>query len=96
MATHKDLARELLELARADATAAREMAEVAAVDDAIVAFHGQQAVEKSMKAVLAFADREFPFTHDLVELAMLCSWSLRCSAPRPTGRSPRRWRTCVG
>ena len=35
-------------------------------------FHCQQAVEKYMKGFLAFHGREFPFTHDLDELAILC------------------------
>lgn len=33
-----------------------------------VCFHAQQAVEKSLKAVLLFRRIEFPFTHDLEEL----------------------------
>lgn len=41
MATHRDLAHELLGLAREDETAAREMLEVPGVADAIVGFHAQ-------------------------------------------------------
>ncbi len=33
-----------------------------------VCFHAQQAVEKSLKAILAFHDREYPRHHDLAEL----------------------------
>ena len=33
-----------------------------------VCFHAQQAVEKSLKAVLLFRRIEFPFTHDLEQL----------------------------
>jgi len=33
-----------------------------------VCFHAQQAVEKSLKAVLLYAKIDFPFTHDLEEL----------------------------
>ncbi|MHB1469618.1 MAG: HEPN domain-containing protein [Solirubrobacteraceae bacterium] len=40
--------------------------------DAIVGFHAQQAVEKSMKAVLASGGIEFPYTHDLDGLTELC------------------------
>jgi HEPN domain-containing protein len=42
------------------------------VSDAIVAFHCQQAVEKSLKAVLARSGVDFPFTHDLAGLVELC------------------------
>jgi len=53
MADGADLARELLARAADDEAAAREMLPVAAVTDAIVAFHAQQAAEKALKAVLA-------------------------------------------
>lgn len=33
-----------------------------------ICFHAQQAVEKSLKAVLLFRRIDFPFTHDLEEL----------------------------
>ena len=33
--------------------------------DAIVGFHAQPAVEKSVKAVLASREYDFPLTHDL-------------------------------
>jgi len=35
-------------------------------------FHAQQAVEKYLKAVLAFAGKEIPRTHDLEEIQLLC------------------------
>jgi HEPN domain-containing protein len=35
-------------------------------------FHCQQAVEKYLKGFLVFHGRDFPFTHDLSELALLC------------------------
>ena len=53
MADQHDLARELLGLAEDDLVAARALLDVAAVSDAIVGFHAQQAVEKAFKAVLA-------------------------------------------
>jgi HEPN domain-containing protein len=36
------------------------------------AFSAQQAVEKSLKAVLAAQDDEYPFTHNLTLLMQLC------------------------
>ena len=36
-----------------------------------VCFHSQQAVEKSLKAVLALQDVEYPWRHDLGELLEL-------------------------
>jgi HEPN domain-containing protein len=72
MASQRDLAEELLGLAREDEAAARALLNVGAVTDAIVGFHAQQAVEKARKAVLALRTVEFPFTHDLGGLAELC------------------------
>jgi HEPN domain-containing protein len=43
-----------------------------AVADAILGFHAQPAVEKSLKAVLASRAIEFPYTHDLDGLLELC------------------------
>jgi len=61
MASEHDLAERLLRLARDDEAAARAMLDVVAVTDAIVGFHAQQAVEKALKAVLAFHGVEVPF-----------------------------------
>ena len=36
-------------------------------------FHAQQAIEKYLKGVLAFAEQPIPRTHNLEELAQLCS-----------------------
>jgi HEPN domain-containing protein len=72
MAGHTDLARELLRLADDDLVAARTMVDVPAVTDAIVGFHAQQAAEKALKAALASADRDFPFTHNIATLMQLC------------------------
>ena len=72
MASQRDLAEQLLRLAREDEAATRAMLDVGAVTDAIVGFHAQQAVEKALKAVLAVYGVEFPFTHDLAGLAELC------------------------
>jgi HEPN domain-containing protein len=38
-----------------------------------VCFHAQQAVEKSLKAVLAVHDVEYPYTHDVQSLLALCT-----------------------
>lgn len=35
-------------------------------------FHAQQAIEKMLKALLAFHDFEYPKTHDLEEIQHLC------------------------
>jgi HEPN domain-containing protein len=67
-----DLPRVLLGLARDDDFAARSLLPVEGVADAILGFHAQQAVEKSLKAVLASADVQFPYTHDLDGLIELC------------------------
>ena len=44
----------------------------AAVSDAIVGFHAQQAVEKALKAVLSGRGAIFPFTHNIALLMQLC------------------------
>lgn len=72
MADQRDLAGKLFSLANDDLVAARALNEAAGVSGAIVGFHAQQAVEKSLKAVLALRGVEFPFTHDLEGLVELC------------------------
>lgn len=72
MATGRDLAEQLLRRAVDDETAAQEMLPLEPVTDAIVGFHAQQAVEKSLKAVLASRNVDFPFIHDIEGLADLC------------------------
>jgi len=67
-----DLPRVLLGLARDDDFAARSLLPVEGVADAILGFHAHQAIEKSLKAVLASADVQFPYTHDLDGLIELC------------------------
>ncbi len=68
MAIGRDLAEQLLRKAVDDEEATRAMLPLEPVTDAIVGFHAQQAVEKSLKAVLAARDVEFPFVHDGEEL----------------------------
>jgi len=61
----RDLARVLLKRADDDLTLVRHVADDADIADAIVGFHAQQAVEKSIKAVLAARDIEYGKTHQL-------------------------------
>jgi HEPN domain-containing protein len=72
MATSMDLARQLVGLAADDEFAARALLPIEGVTDGVLGFHTQQAVEKSLKGVLAFRQIEFPFTHDLDGLIRLC------------------------
>lgn len=68
-----EIAAELLERASDDAAAVEAVLSVTGVTDAIVGFHAQQAVEKSIKAVLAANDQTFAFTHDLEGLMERCA-----------------------
>jgi len=52
-------------LATGDLYACRKLADDAEVDDHIIGFHAQQAVEKALKVALVLADSELPRTHDL-------------------------------
>lgn len=70
----------LLARARDDAAAVRAVIDVTGVTDAIVGFHAQQAVEKSVKAVLASREQSFPLTHDLEGLLERCGPG-RCRRP---------------
>jgi HEPN domain len=72
MAGSADLAVVLVDLAADDELMARSLLPVEGVTDAGVGFHAQQAVEKSLKAVLALRGVEFPYTHDLDGLLQLC------------------------
>lgn len=54
-----ELASGLLARAHDDAAAVHAVIDVAGVTDAIVGFHAQQAVEKSIKAVLASREQRF-------------------------------------
>ena len=68
-----ELAAGLLARARDDAAAVGAVIDVAGVTDAIVGFHAQQSVEKSIKAVLASREQSFPLTHDLEGLLERCA-----------------------
>lgn len=65
-----DHARELLHKADNDLIAARAILATGEALDT-VCFHAQQAVEKSIKAVLALHDIPYPRRHDLAELMNL-------------------------
>ena len=63
-----------IEKAENDFSAARYLAEnMYPPPIEIVCFHCQQAAEKYSKAFLVLNDKEPPRTHDLIELAKLCS-----------------------
>lgn len=61
----------LLRKAASDLSAARALARDPEQQDDVVGFHAQQAVEKSLKAVLAVRGFEIPRTHDLDLLTRL-------------------------
>jgi HEPN domain-containing protein len=58
----------LLASARQDLVACQLLANKKEIGDAIVGFHAQQAIEKSLKAVLSSRQIEFRRTHDLISL----------------------------
>src|SRR6267378_1729811 len=72
MPENVDLAGVLLARAAEDELMARSLLPVEGVTDAGIGFHAQQAVEKSLKAVLALRVIEFPYSHDLDVLLELC------------------------
>jgi HEPN domain-containing protein len=61
----EELARRFLTLADRDIRAFRKLSDDREIDDEIVGFHAQQAVEKCLKAVLAKHRVEVRKTHDL-------------------------------
>lgn len=61
----EDLARRFLALADRDIRAFRKLSDDPEIDDEVVGFHAQQAVEKCLKAVLAKHQVELRKTHDL-------------------------------
>ena len=58
----------LLASAQQDLAACKLLARNAGIGDAIVGFHAQQSIEKSLKAVLSAHSVEFRRTHDLIIL----------------------------
>jgi HEPN domain-containing protein len=57
--------------AAGDLHVCRALADDTEVDDNIIGFHAQQAVEKALKVALVLAGIELPHTHDLQSLAEL-------------------------
>lgn len=72
MADQRDVAEQLLDLAREDLAAARALTDAEGVSASKSGFNAQQAVEKALKAVLAGRGEDFPFTHDIAVLIELC------------------------
>jgi HEPN domain-containing protein len=67
----RDLARVLARKAEGDAKAMRRLASDPGIDDEAVGFHAQQAIEKWLKAVMAFHGLEEARIHDLGRLLEL-------------------------
>ena len=67
----RDFAQQLLEKARGDALILVRLGNDATVPIWGLGFHAQQAVEKAIKAVLAFNLVEYPRTHNLAVLVAL-------------------------
>jgi HEPN domain-containing protein len=67
-AKEKTIAQLLLEAASQDVAACTLLASAPDMGDAVVGFHAQQAVEKSLKAVLSGHRIEFQRTHDVISL----------------------------
>lgn len=68
---HVEYADALLRRSKGDLQACRVLADDADIDDNIVGFHAQQAVEKALKAALVLTETELPRTHDLELLVEL-------------------------
>ncbi len=65
----REYAELLLRRATSDLAALRLLLADPEMLDDVIGFHAQQAVEKSIKAVLVLHDADFPRTHDVGELA---------------------------
>jgi HEPN domain-containing protein len=68
MNARAETVRILLAKAAQDGLAARQLAADPRIGDEVVGFHVQQAVEKGLKALLAFHAIPYRRTHDLLEL----------------------------
>lgn len=75
MATSADLASRLLAAAENDELMVKSVLPVPGVTDAGVGMLAQQAVEKAIKAVLAYRETKFPFTHNLEQLKVFAEES---------------------
>jgi HEPN domain-containing protein len=72
MSDSADVPSVLLDRAAEDELMARSLLPIEGVTDTGVGFHVQQAVEKSLKAVLAVNGVAYPYSHDLDGLIGLC------------------------
>jgi HEPN domain-containing protein len=72
----------LVRRARGDGRAAEKLSEDPEIDDGVIGFHAQQAVEKSLKAALTSSAVEYPETHDIDFLVMLAGRG-SIEVPRP-------------
>lgn len=86
---HLEVAQLLLQKAEGDLAAARLLASDPSQADHVVGFHAQQAVEKSLKAVLAVREVEIPLSHDLGFLVKLCE----AADPVPSDVAGSSWLT---
>jgi HEPN domain-containing protein len=55
----------MLEKARGDLRVVKALAGLGEIDDQVIGFHAQQAVEKSIEAVLAAREVDCPYSHDI-------------------------------
>ena len=69
----EELIREWIQKAEQDVTSARFLLNMRPRPLEVIGFHAQQAVEKSLKAVLVHAGITPPRTHDLVSLHNMCT-----------------------
>jgi HEPN domain-containing protein len=81
----EELARRFLALADRDIRAFRKLSDDLEIDDEVVGFHAQQAVEKCLKAVLAKHRVEVRRTHDLQVLIELLAQNNLPSPPLREG-----------
>ncbi len=81
----EDLARRFLALADRDIRAFRKLSDDPEIDDEVVGFHAQQAVEKCLKAVLIKHRIEQRKTHDLQRLIDLLTENNLPSPPLRDG-----------
>jgi HEPN domain-containing protein len=81
----EDLAQRFPVLADRDIKAFRKLSSDSEIDDEVIGFHAQQAVEKCLKAVLAKHRVELRKTHDLQLLLDLLAQNNLPSPPRCEG-----------
>ena len=84
----RQLPRRLIRKAAADLAAARALADDPDQADEVVGFHVQQTVEKSVKAVLAWLQIDYPLTHDIDFLVRRLTKS---DVPVPEALLEARW-----